>query len=145
MKMMYGGKPVKSMKAHVFDVNSNDATMIASDLQAGVSAYAKGKKVIGTGKAFAFAMYGSFRTNQPIPIPNTINVIEIASLEYSIQLTTSLTAMKDIDFSNECHIGNVIINGTEYNIKASVVGNILMISCDQNIYLQMFYGEDKYI
>ena len=40
-------------------LDTYDADITPENMQHGTSAYAKGKKVIGTGKAFAFAEYGS--------------------------------------------------------------------------------------
>lgn len=145
MKMMYGGKPVKSMKAHVFDVNSNDATMIASDLQAGKTAYSKGKKVTGTGKSFEFANYGNIFTNVATIIPSMINIVEIASLNYPVQLSIELTTMKNLDFSVSQSIGNIIIDGTTYPVTVSVIDNKIKLSCDKTIKLQIFYGRDNYV
>lgn len=40
--------------------NTYDADITAPDMQRGKTAWVKGKKVVGTGKAFAFAEYGSY-------------------------------------------------------------------------------------
>ena len=73
--------------------------MIASDLQAGKTAVARGQKITGTGKSFEFANYGELRTNADRFVPSNINVIEVSSMEYPIKLSISLTEMVDIDFS----------------------------------------------
>lgn len=82
MKMIYNGTPIKSLNIKRYEMNTNDATLKASDMQVGVTAYAKGKKVTGTGKSFEFAYYGGFETNSINYVPNMINVIEIASVNY---------------------------------------------------------------
>lgn len=75
--------------------------MVASDLQDGKTAVARGKKIVGTGKSFEFASYGVSRTNVPEFIPATINVIEITSLDYPIKSMIALNMMQDIDFSSD--------------------------------------------
>ena len=126
-------------------MNTNDATLKASDMQTGVTAYAKGKKVIGTGKCFEFATYGGLLTNKTQYIPSDINVIEISSLEYPIQLVIALSEMKDMDFSVEKTVCNIVADGTTYDIVVQAVNNFLTISCDKTIMLQVFYGKDNYV
>lgn len=145
MKMFYGSTPIKSMRTHIFDIDSSDATMIASDLQAGVTGYSKGKKITGTGKTFEFASYGRQKTNTMIPLPTNINIIEIACIDYPIQLSIALIDMKNIDFSTEQTIGSVIINGANYPITAKVEYNMLTIACSETVWLQVFYGKDNYV
>jgi hypothetical protein len=146
MKMIYNNVPVKSMRVHNFDVNSNDATMIASDLQSGVVGYARGKKVIGTGKSFEFASYGSVETNDTIIIPTSnINVIQISSADYPIQMTIPLGNMWGFDFTVEQVVGNVIIDSISYPITVISNNNTLEIKCNKTIFLEIFYGKDNYI
>lgn len=49
MKCYLGISPVKSLDIRKLDVDTNDATVVASDMQSGSIAYAKGQKVTGTG------------------------------------------------------------------------------------------------
>lgn len=145
MKMLLGNTPVNSLNIHHFEMNTNDCTMVASDLQAGVTAVARGQKITGTGKSFEFAYYGQIETNFPQYIPHNINIVEISSVNNPVQLTVALSQMKNIDFTIEQIIGTVIVNGTEYDISIQAVDNILTLSCEQNISLQIFYGKDNYI
>lgn len=144
MKMFYGNTPVKSLNIKHYEVSTNDATMKASDLQAGITAYAKGKKVTGTGKSFEFANYGGLITNTARFVPNNINIIEVSSAYYPVKLTLQLYDMKYTDFSTRQNIAIVIIDGAEYNLSVSVESNILTIHCDKDIELQVFYGKDNY-
>lgn len=144
MKLMYGNVPVKSMNIHHFEMDTNSATMVPSDLQAGVTAFAKGKKVTGTGRCFEFATYGKFKTNSVIFIPSIINTIEIASLDYPIKSMIALSDMVDVDFSIEQTIGSVIIDDIEYPITVTIENSILTLNCEQTISLQVFLGRDNY-
>lgn len=145
MKMIYGGTPVKSLKVKHYEVSTNDATMIASDLQAGVTAYAKGVKVTGTGKSFEFANYGHYTTNANMYVPTNINVVKIGSTEYPVKSNLDILLMKDTDFSSEQNIGTIVIDGNEYDLIISVQSNMMKISCDKTVQLQIFYGKDNYI
>lgn len=49
MKLCLGSTSVKSLNIRKLDVDTNDATVVASDMQSGSIAYAKGQKVTGTG------------------------------------------------------------------------------------------------
>ena len=143
--MIYNGTPIKSMNIKHYEISTNDATMKASDLQSGVTAYAKGKKITGTGKSFEFAYYGGIEANFPNYIPSMINVVEITSTVYPIKANIALSSMRDIDFSTSQIIGSVIINNVEYPITSTIVNNFLTLSCDESISLQIFYGKDNYV
>lgn len=144
MKMYYGGTPIKSLNVRHYELSTNDATVQPSDLQSGVTCYARGQKITGTGKAFEFASYGELETNVPDYTPVSINVIEIASLEYPIRSSYALNDMKDIDFSTEQTIGFVTIDGVEYPITAKVEGVLITLGCEKTIALEIFYGRDRY-
>lgn len=144
MKMIYGGTPVKSLKVKHYEISTNDCDMIASDLQAGKTAVARGQKIIGTGKCFSFAFYGSIPTNLPWIIPSDFNVIEIACVEYPVQHQILLKDMKDVDFNTEQNIATITINDNVYQIIASFVDGALNLNCDESITLQVFCGKDEY-
>lgn len=143
-KMYLGEIPIQSLNIHHFEENTNDATMVASDLQAGVTAYARGQKITGTGKAFEHANYGVFVTNSPIIVSGNINVVEVASLEYPIRHTIALSEMKNIDFNTSQSVASVVINSVEYPIVAVVSGGILTFQCERDIDIEVFYGKDNY-
>ncbi len=142
MKLMLGNTPVKKMMIHN---DTQDATMVASDLQAGVTCYAKGQKVTGTGKSFEFANYGQLKTNTSRYVPSNINIIELASTEYPIKLSLILSDLKTLDFSTSQKIATVSIDGVEYDLTVSINSHILKVSCDKTFYLQVFYGKDNYV
>ena len=145
MKMFYGNTPVKSLNIRHYEMDTNDCTMVPSDLQAGVTGVSKGKKIVGTGKCFEFASYGAMETNLPDIIPNNINVIEISSIYYPIQITIPLSEMKNMDFSTELKVADVIVDGEAYPLTVLASNNELNISCDKTIKLQVFYGKDNYV
>lgn len=144
MKMIYNGTPVESMKIKHYEMDTNSATVQPSDLQAGITCFARGKKVTGTGKAFEFATYGVSQTNVPEYVPVLINVIEITSLDYPIKSLIAFRDMRNIDFSTEQTIGIVTIDNVEYPITAKIDGVIMTFNCDKTITLQSFYGKDNY-
>ena len=144
MKMFYGNTPVNSMRVIKHDVSTNDATMKASDLQAGITAYAKGKKITGTGKSFEFANYGHLDTNLSRYVPTNVNVIQIASTEYPIKSNMDFETIKVSDFTNGQKIASVTINNNEYDLTVSIQSNIMKVMCDEDIRLQVFYGKDNY-
>ena len=144
MKMFLGNTPVSSLNVHHFEMDTNDCTMVASDLQAGITAVARGKKITGTGKSFEFAYYGGLETNSPQYIPNDINIIEIASVDHPVQLVIPLSDMKSNDFSIPKNVCNIVVDSVSYPINVQAVNNILTISCDKTVTLQLFYGKDNY-
>lgn len=145
MKMMLGNTPIKSLNIHHFEMDTNSATVQPSDLQAGITCFARGQKVTGTGRCFEFANYGGLETNNSTYIPTGINVIEIASTQHPIKHYMTLTTMSEQDFSVPQTIGAVVISDVEYPITVQVTSNILNISCDQTVALQIFYAKDRYV
>lgn len=145
MKMYLGKTPIKGLNVKHFEMDTNDCDMIASDMQAGKTAVARGKKITGTGKSFEFAYYGSLTTNARRYVPNDINVIEITSVDYPIKSNFALRSIKDVDFSTNQTIATIIIDSNECDLTVSVISNMLTISCEADIQLQVFYGKDNYI
>lgn len=144
MKMIYGGVPVNSLKVRHYETNTNDATLQSSDLQAGITAYARGQKITGTGRCFEFAYYGAFKTNSMNFVPSIINTVEIASLDYPIKHSIALSDMVDVDFSVEQNIGVVIIDNIEYPITMTIENSILVLNCEKTFTLEVFLGKDNY-
>lgn len=145
MKMYYGNTPINSLNIKHYEMDTNSATVKPSDLQAGVTCFGRGQKIIGTGKSFEFANYGKMETNTSFYVPDEINVIEIASLEYPIQSIIPFSSMGNIDFSTIQAIGKVNIDGSDIEITAKVENNLLTLSCLNTISLQVFYGRDNYL
>ena len=145
MKLAYGSVPVKALNINYFEQDTNDCDMIASDLQAGKTAVARGKKIVGTGKSFEFAMYGSALSNAVIPLPNVINAIQVASVAYPIQQTMTFDIVRGVDFATEQVIGYIIKDGVNHPINIQINNNILMLTCDLTIDIQLFFGKDNYV
>ena len=146
MKMMYNGTPIKSLNIKHYEISTNDCDMIASDLQVGKTAVARGKKITGTGKSFEFATYGGIWANEEWPIPsNKINVVHINCLSYPTQSVVAIDEVRNLDFSTPKIIGNVTIDSISYPIKVSVIDSIFTIICEKDIKLEVFYGKDNYV
>ena len=145
MKMIYNGVPMKSMKVNHYEMNTNDCTMVASDLQAGITAVARGQKITGTGKSFEFASYGTCKTNLPVVIPTIINAIQIGSIDYPVKTIVPVYNTTDLDFTMSQTIAEATINGASYPLVVSVQNGMLTVSCDYTIDIQLFYGKDNYI
>ena len=144
MKLIYGGVPYNTTKVRHFEVNTNDATLQSSDLQAGVTAYARGQKITGTGKAFSFATYGEWRTNESDIVPTVINVVHIGSLEYPVRMTTKLENSMHYDFTTPQEIAEVIVDGVSYPMTVSVQNGEFLVSCEKTINIELFFGKDEY-
>lgn len=142
MKMYLGDVPVKALYTHT---DTDEGNITAPDMQSGMIAFAKGVKLTGTGKAFAFASYGQMPTNKAWPVPSIINVIEVSSLTYPVKTNIALSSMKNTNFSTIQKIGAVTINGTAYDITAQVSNNMLTVGCSKDISLEVFYGRDEHV
>lgn len=142
MKMYLGDVPVKALYTHT---DTDEGNITAPDMQSGMIAFAKGVKLTGTGKAFAFASYGQISTNKALPVPSIINFIEVSSLTYPVKTNIALSSMKNTDFSTIQKIGAVTINGTAYDITAQVSNNMLTVGCSKDIDLEVFYGRDEHV
>ncbi len=145
MKMIYNGTPVNSMKVKHYELSTNDATLKPSDMQAGVTAYAKGRKVTGTGKAFSFATYGKWKTNESNIIPMVINTIQIGCTDYPVRMIVPMNSMIVHDFTIPQTMAEVTIDGVVYPMIVSVQDGEFLISCEKTINLQLFMGKDEYV
>lgn len=145
MKLCIGDTPITAMNVVSYDVNTDDATVTAASMQAGVTAYAKGTKITGTGKAFKFASYGKLSANQEMPVPETINVVEIACLDYPMQMTIGFESMVGIDFATESVVAKVTVDGNSYPVSVKVENDKLTVVCGKTIDFQVFYGKDEYV
>lgn len=142
MKMYLGDVPVKALYTHT---DTDEGNITAPDMQSGMIAFAKGVKLTGTGRAFAFASYGQMPTNTAWPVPSIINFIEVSSLTYPVKTNIALSSMKNTNFSTIQKIGAVTINGTAYDITAQVSNNMLTVGCSKDISLEVFYGRDEHV
>lgn len=145
MKMIYGGVPVESIKVKHYELNTNSADVQPSDMQAGVTCFARGEKIVGTGKAFEFASYGQLSTNLSLFSPSIVNIVEIASLDYPVRLSVAVNEMQNLDFSIAQTIGYITIDNVDYPITAQVNDAVLTFACEKTIELQYFCGKDNYI
>lgn len=146
MKIAIGNTPINSLYIHSYEMNTNDATLQASDLQSGITAYARGKKVTGSGKSFEFAFYGQLNSNASLVIPiDTINIVHISSLNYPVYSTVKLGDMKNLDFSISQTIGNLVSENSQSPVSVLVQNNEIFISCDVDTTFEIFFGKDNYV
>lgn len=146
MKMMYGGVPVNSLKVKHYEMNTNSATVQPSDLQAGITCFARGTKVTGTGKAFEFATYGKFPVNRSIPIPTTnINTIVVSSTDGAVKMVDEINNLRDIDFSTAQEIAKITLDGVEHSITVQIINNKITFGCTQSVSVQAMIGKDNFI
>lgn len=146
MKMMYNGTQIKSLNVNHYEMSTQDATLKESDMQTGVTAYARGRKITGTGKAFSFALYGGCNSNDIIPIPvESINTVSISCTTYPVRMTTPIEDLRFIDFSTAKTVAIMTVNGIDYPISISVLNNMITITCDKTATLQVVFGKDEYV
>lgn len=145
VKLMYGNVPVKSLNIHHFEMDTNDASLQPSDMQAGITAYARGQKVVGTGKAFSFAMYGRCSSNEIIPIPvNTVNTVLISADSYATKMAKTILELQELDFTIPQTVANVSIDGTDYAVTVQASSGVITVACDKTVTLQVLFGKDEY-
>lgn len=143
MQIALGDNKIKALMIHN---DTSDATLKASDMQAGVTGYANGQKITGTGKAFVFALYGPLSSNEMIPLPvDTINTIGIGSAVNPVKMVAAIDILRDYDFSNDTQVATVTVSGTDYPITLRIAGGIATFECSQNVKLQVLIGKDEYI
>lgn len=143
--MIYNGTPINSMKVKHYEVSTSDCTAIPSDLQAGVTCVSKGKKIVGTGKAFSFASYGGWTTNISNFIPMDINTIQIGSVNYPVKMLVSMNETHSYDFSVPQRVAEVVVDGVTYPMTVSVKNGEFLVTCEKTISIQFFIGKDEYI
>ena len=145
MKMFLGNTPVNSLNVHHFEMNTNDATVFASDLQAGVTCYARGQKITGTGKCFSFAFYGGCNSNDIIPIPvNAINTVLISSASHTVNMSRTTLELQRLDFSLPQEVAFANVDGVNYPITIQVSSNMITITCNKVLTLEVLFGKDEY-
>ena len=145
MKMMYNGTQIKSLNIKHYEMDSNFATVEPSDMQAGKTAVARGKKITGTGKSFSFASYGRWKTNESSFIPMVINTVQIGSTDYPVKTTVQMTDTHSCDFTTPQEIAEVVVDGITYPMLVSVVNGEFLVTCDKTINIEFFIGKDEYI
>ena len=143
MKLCIGSSQVNSLMLHT---DSDDATLKSTDLQSGVTAYAKGQKVTGSGKAFSFAFYGGCESNTIIPIPvEAVNTVSVSSAGHPVKMAKPILDVRGYDFSTAKQVATVAVNGTDYPITVKVASRMITVSCDQTVTLQVLFGKDEYV
>lgn len=146
MKMIYNGTPVKSLNVHHFEMNTNDCDMVASDLQAGKTAVARGQKITGTGKCFSFAFYGRCNSNEIIPIPvSTVNTVLISADSYAVKMTKTILELQGLDFTNPQDVAVITIDGTDYMVTVQTSNSMITVACEKTVALQVLFGKDEYM
>lgn len=144
MKLIYGGVPYNTTKVNHYEMDTNSATVQPSDMQAGVTCFARGKKVVGTGKAFSFATYGGWKTNESDIIPMVINTIQIGCTDYPVRMTVPMNSMVSHDFTTPQVMAEATIDGIVYPITVSVENGEFLISCEKTFNVELFIGKDEY-
>lgn len=135
--------------------NTYDADITAVDMQHGKTAWAKGKKVVGTGKAFEFANYGLKKVQPNIEIdgeekygiqfeaPPGTNLI-IISVSRGDNITQSSHLVELIE-GESIEIGQNVTTGGGIFLRQD--GTLLKIFFttlqDEETRLRYFYGKDN--
>lgn len=145
MKLCIGSTPVNSLHIRKLDIDTNDADIVPSDMNAGSTAYARGQKITGTGKCFSFATYGTCSSNGSIPIPVTsINTVVLCSNLYFVKMSTTMLNFKEYDFSVDNEIATITVNGTNYPISMKIDNGNLVLTCSENVSIEAFFGKDDH-
>ena len=142
MKLMLGNTPVKKMMIHN---DTQDATIQPSCIQVGEIGYARGQKIIGTGKAFAYSLYGNIMTNITYPAIHKINTVIISSSLYPIKMNISIIEIQNSEDVSNLTVGTISIDGTDYPITLTINDNGFKFNCEKTMKLQGFCGKDEYI
>ena len=146
MKLIYGGVPYNTTKVNHYEIDTNSATVQPSDMQAGVTCFARGEKVTGTGKAFEFATYGRFIANVGTPIPAIdINTIVVPSTEGFVKTNDEINNFRNLDYSVSQEIAKIILDGVEYPLTVKITNNRITFGCTQRVSIQAMIGKDNFI
>lgn len=142
MKMYLGDVPVKALYMHT---DTDDANLVPSDMHSGKTAYVKGRKITGTGRAFAYAMYGSCSSNASMPIPvSSLNAIGISCASYAVKMTDGIIDLGKNNYTTARAVANVTIDGTNYPITVKIASGTLTIACSKTVTLQVLFGKDDH-
>lgn len=142
MKMYLGDVPVKALYTHT---DTDEGNITAPDMQSGMIAFAKGVKLTGTGKAFAYAMYGSCSSNASMPIPvSSLNTIVISCASYAVKMTGEIIDLGKNNYTTARAVANVTIDGKNYPITVKIASNTLTIACGKTVTLQVLFGKDNH-
>lgn len=135
-----------------------DADITPADMQLGTTAYAQGKKLVGTGRAFEFASYGSRAVKKIVDsqgverygiffdIGEHVNVLFIApSVDGDVVLQTNHKV--DISSDRTVKLGNNQTSGGEINAYYDVNRVIVYLTnfSQKNTILRFFVGKDNHL
>ena len=139
---MKGGTPIKKTMIHN---DTQDATIQPACMQVGEIGYARGQKIVGTGKAFAYSFYGGIITNIPYSIQHRINTVIISSSLYPMKMNMGIMEIQNRENISNLTVGVISINGNDYPITLNINDNSFTFYCEKTIELQGFCGKDEYI
>lgn len=140
-------------------LDTSDADITPADMQNGKIGYANGKKVIGTGKCFEFANYGTAtfdlifdehgndRYGIMMKIPSITNTLFISSIPNSDIVVQEVFNITEIEENKAVKVGtNFTTNGDIFVFHSQ---GYIFIYCDdiQNTKseLNYFIGKDVYV